>query len=156
MPKLIEKNGYKIYKHYKYDKSIKDLSWNEKSKDYKWYLLVDEYVFDRPNVISHVHGRAHERKGVQPTIPLNKDFPIDVKLEEVKKESSLTCSKENKIKDENLLNECYKKFRRVDFFLWKPLKLLKMPNCYCSRTCKKPCPNLLKIYEMLDKFFSCM
>jgi hypothetical protein len=31
---------------------------------------------------------------------------IDVKLEEVKKESSLTHSKEKKRKDENLLNEC--------------------------------------------------
>jgi hypothetical protein len=63
-------------------------------------------MFDRPNVMSHVHGRAHEREGVQPIIPLNKFFPIDVKLEEVKKETSLTCSKEKKRKDENLLNEC--------------------------------------------------
>jgi ABC-type long-subunit fatty acid transport system fused permease/ATPase subunit len=58
------KKWQQIYKDYKYDKSIKALSWNEKSKDYKWYLLVDEYMFDHPNVIAHVHGKAHEPKGV--------------------------------------------------------------------------------------------
>ncbi len=101
------------------------MSWNEKSKDYKWYLLVDEYTFDRLNVISHVHGIAHERKGVQPTIPLNKDFPIDVKLEEVKKESSLTCSKEKKIKDENLLNECLQKVQENGIYFMENMKAIE-------------------------------
>lgn len=100
--------------------------------------------FDRPNVISHVHDKAHELEGVQPTIPLNKDFPIDVKLEEVK-ESSLTCSKENKIKDENLLNECLQEVWESGIFLMETMKAIEDAKLLFFKSMQETMSKLVEI-----------
>lgn len=40
---------------------------NGRSDKCKWYLLVDQYMFDRLNVGAHTHSSAHEPEGRLPT-----------------------------------------------------------------------------------------
>jgi len=56
-----------IYKDYKYDKEMKSMPGSGRSEKCKWYLLVDQYMFDRTNGGAHAHSSAHEPEGRLPS-----------------------------------------------------------------------------------------
>ncbi|KAG0619131.1 hypothetical protein M758_4G119600 [Ceratodon purpureus] len=55
-----------IYKDYKHDKAANSTSGSVRSDKCKWYVLVDQYFFDRVNVGAQ-DDSAHESEGIPPT-----------------------------------------------------------------------------------------
>jgi hypothetical protein len=80
------KKWQQIYKSYKYNKSINVISRNERCEKCMWYLLVDEYMFDHPNVISHTSMEVFMNLKLSNLLFHSIKFLIVVKLEKRKKE----------------------------------------------------------------------
>lgn len=84
-----------IYKDYKYDKFHNSVSGNSRSDKCKWYVLVDEFMSERANVVSHAHGSAYVPEDVEKTgdskfdLPKNPDELKDRRSEKRKKEDAL-------------------------------------------------------------------
>ena len=47
-----------IYNDYKEDKALNLKSGSQHSEKCRWFQLVDEFMFDRANVVSHAHASA--------------------------------------------------------------------------------------------------
>ena len=47
-----------IYNEYKEDKAMNLKSGSQRSEKCRWYQLVDEFMYDRANVVSHAHASA--------------------------------------------------------------------------------------------------
>ena len=56
-----------IYSDYKEDKALNMKSGSQRSDKCRWYYLVDEFMFDRANVISHAHASVVDGDGVKCT-----------------------------------------------------------------------------------------
>ena len=56
-----------IYNDYKEDKAMNLKSCSQRSEKCRWFQLVDEFMFDRANVVSHAHGSAVGGDGVKCT-----------------------------------------------------------------------------------------
>ena len=54
-----------IYKNYKEDKVMNLKSGSQRSDKCRWFQLVDEFMFDRANVVSHAHAIAVDGDGVK-------------------------------------------------------------------------------------------
>ena len=52
-----------IYNEYKEDKAINLRSGSDRSEKCRWYLLVDEFMHDRANVVFHAHASATNPEG---------------------------------------------------------------------------------------------
>ena len=57
-----------IYNNYKEDKALDLKSGSQRSEKCHWFQLVDEFMFDRANVVSHAHASAVDGNGVKCTI----------------------------------------------------------------------------------------
>ena len=56
-----------IYNDYKEDKAMNLKSGSQRSDKCRWFQLVDEFMFDRANVVSHAHASAVGGDGVKCT-----------------------------------------------------------------------------------------
>ena len=45
-----------VYTDYKEDKTMNMKSGSQRSKKFRWYQLVDEFIFNRANVVSHAYA----------------------------------------------------------------------------------------------------
>lgn len=52
-----------IYNEYKEDKANNLKSGSDRSEKCRWYLLIDEFMHDRANVVSHAHASATNPDG---------------------------------------------------------------------------------------------
>lgn len=52
-----------IYNEYKEDKAMNLKSGSQRSEKCRWYQLVDEFMYDRANVVSHAHASAFNPDG---------------------------------------------------------------------------------------------
>ena len=52
-----------IYNDYKEDKAVNARSGSDRSEKCRWYTLVDEFMSDRANVVSHAHASAVNSNG---------------------------------------------------------------------------------------------
>lgn len=59
------KNWSVIYNDYKEDKAMNMKSGAHRSEKCRWYQLVDEFMFDRANVVYHAHASAMGGDGVK-------------------------------------------------------------------------------------------
>jgi len=59
-----------IYNNYKEDKAVNLKSCSQRSEKCRWYHLVDEFMFDRVNVVSHAHASVVDGDGVKGTTTL--------------------------------------------------------------------------------------
>ena len=57
-----------IYNEYKEDKALNLKSGGQRSEKCHWFQLVDEFMFDRANVVSHAHASAVGGDGVKCTM----------------------------------------------------------------------------------------
>jgi hypothetical protein len=57
-----------IYNDYKEDKALNLKSGGHRSEKCRWFQLVDEFMFDRANVVSHAHASAVDGDGVKCTM----------------------------------------------------------------------------------------
>ena len=56
-----------IYNDYKEDKAMNFKSDSQRSEKCRWFQLVDEFMFDRTNVVSHAHASVVDGDGVKCT-----------------------------------------------------------------------------------------
>ena len=56
-----------IYNDYMEDKAMNMKSGSQRSEKCRWFQLVDEFIFDRTNVVSHAHASARNADGVKST-----------------------------------------------------------------------------------------
>lgn len=56
-----------IYNDYKEDKAMNMKLGSQRSEKCRWFQLVDEFMFDRANVVSHAHASARNPDGVKST-----------------------------------------------------------------------------------------
>ena len=89
-----------IYNDYKEDKAMNAKSGSQRSEKCRWYLLVDEFMYDRANVVSHAHASA-----------MNPDGPkggatLDTNTMEIRDGESTSKSPEPKRKEDLFLEQC--------------------------------------------------
>ena len=63
--KAYRKKWVVIYNDYKEDKALNLKSGSQRSEKCHWFQLVDEFMFDRANVVSHVHANVVDEDGVK-------------------------------------------------------------------------------------------
>jgi hypothetical protein len=63
-----------IYNDYKEDKTMNAKSGSNRSEKCCWFSLVDEFMFDRANVVSHAHSSAVNLDG--PKCMFNSDTKL--------------------------------------------------------------------------------
>ena len=56
-----------IYNDYKEDKALNLKSGSQRSDKCRWFQLVDEFMFDRANVVTHAHASVVDGDGVKCT-----------------------------------------------------------------------------------------
>ena len=91
-------------------------SGSQRSEKCRWYLLVDEFMFDRANVVSHAHASANYPDGPVGTATSNS------KTTEHRSGESITKSPEPKRKDEVALDRCISEMRDTSKNLIDALK----------------------------------
>ena len=65
--KAYKKKWSAIYNDYKEDKAMNMKSGSQRSKKCCWYQLVDKFMFDKANVVSHAHTSTVHGDGVKCT-----------------------------------------------------------------------------------------
>ena len=100
-----------IYNDYKEDKANNLKSGSQRSEKCRWYLLVDEFMFDRANVASHAHSSA-----------INPDGPKGAATSNTKTNESVSKSPKYKRKDEFVMERCMGEMRDTNKNLINSLK----------------------------------
>jgi hypothetical protein len=75
-----QKKWSSIYNDYKEDKATNLKSGSNRSEKSRWYGLVDEFMFDRANVVSHAHANAFIPEGIKSFATFS-DSPQDSKID---------------------------------------------------------------------------
>ena len=65
--KACRKKWSVIYNDYKEDKALNLKSGSQRSDKCRWFQLVDEFMFDRANVVTHAHASVVDGDGVKCT-----------------------------------------------------------------------------------------
>ena len=94
-----------IYNEYKEDKAMNLKSCSQRSEKCRWYHLVDEFMFDRANVVSHAHASVVDGDGVKCTVNSNVNS-IDQKSGE-----SVSKSPDPKRKEDMFVDRCMGQLR---------------------------------------------
>ena len=89
-----------VYNDYKEDKACNLKSGSERSEKCCWYTLVDEFMSDRANVVSHAHASATTPDGPKSTTA------TDILTPELKSGESTSSSPEPKRKEDVFLERC--------------------------------------------------
>ena len=89
-----------IYNDYKEDKAMNAKSGSQRSEKCRWYQLVDEFMYDRANVVSHAHASAVNPDG--PAVTATSDPNITWQ----RSGESTSKSPEPKRKDDIFLERC--------------------------------------------------
>ena len=92
-----------IYNDYKEDKAMNAKSGSQRSEKCRWYSLVDEFMFDRANVVSHAHASATKPDGPKDGVT------VDTNTLENRSGESTSKSPEPKQKEEFFLERCIDK-----------------------------------------------
>lgn len=92
-----------IYNEYKEDKAMNLKSGSQRSEKCRWYQLVDEFMYDRANVVSHAHANAFNPDGTAVT-DTSQTNPAEHRSGE-----STSKSPEPKRKEELFLERCIAK-----------------------------------------------
>jgi hypothetical protein len=100
-----------IYNDYKEDKANNLKSGSQRSKKCRWYLLVDEFMFDRANVVSHAHASAINPDGLKEAATSNTNT-----------NESVSKSPKHKRKDELVMERCMGEMRDTSKNLIDSLK----------------------------------
>lgn len=59
-----------IYTEYKEEKAMNMKSGSQQLEKCRWYLLVDEFMFNKANVVSHAHSSVMDGDGVKSSVTL--------------------------------------------------------------------------------------
>lgn len=92
-----------VYNEYKEDKAMNLKSGSQRSKKCRWYQLVDEYMYDRANVVSHAHASATNPDGPAVTVTSEPNTTEHRRVESTSK------SHEPKRKEDMFLERCFSK-----------------------------------------------
>ena len=92
-----------IYNDYKEDKTMNAKSGSQRSEKCRWYLLVDEFMYDRANVVSHAHASAMNPDGPKGGVTL------DTNTVEIHDGENTSKSPEPKRKEDMFLEQCIRK-----------------------------------------------
>jgi hypothetical protein len=106
-----------IYNDYKEDKAMNMKSGSQRSEKCRWNQLVDEFMFDRANVVSHAHARY-----------VNPDGPkcietLDINTTEQQSGENTSKSSEPKRKDDIFMKRCIGEIRETSMTLLESLKV---------------------------------
>ena len=105
-----------IYNDYKEDKAMNLKSDSQRSEKCRWYHLVDEFMFDRANVMSHAHASVVDGDGVKCTVTL------ETNTTEQKNEESSSKSPEPKQKEDLFAKQCIGELKESSKILLDSLK----------------------------------
>ena len=97
-----------IYNEYKEDKAMNAKSGSNRSEKCRWFSLVDEFMFDRANVVSHAHSSAVNLDGPK-CVANSYTNTFDQQSGE-----STSKSPEPKRKEEIILKRCIGKIEESD------------------------------------------
>ena len=89
-----------IYNDYKDDKAMNAKSGSHRLEKCRWYLLVDEFMHDKANVVSHAHASATNPDGSKGGAIL------ETNTMEVRDGKSTSKSPEPKRKEDVFLEQC--------------------------------------------------
>jgi hypothetical protein len=106
-----------IYNDYKEDKAMDMKSGSQRSEKCRWNQLVDEFMFDRANVVSHAYARYVNPDGPKCTAIL------DTNTTEQRSGESTSKSPEPKRKDDIFMKRCIGKIRETSRTLLESLKV---------------------------------
>ena len=95
-----QKKWSAIYNEYKEDKAMNLKSGSQCSEKCRWYQLVDEFMYDRANVVSHAHASAFNPDGPKVTAT------SDTNTTEHRSGESTSKSPEPKHKEDTFLERC--------------------------------------------------
>lgn len=105
-----------IYNDYKEDKAMNAKSGSQRSEKCRWYQLVDEFMYDRANVVSHAHASAVNPDGPKCT------SISDTNTTEQRSGESTSKSPEPKHKEEMFLERCIGEIRQSSQSLMDGMK----------------------------------
>ena len=105
-----------IYNDYKEDKAMNLKSGSQRSEKCRWFQLVDEFMFDRANVVSHAHASAVEGDGVKCTTT------TEPNIAENSGRDSTSKSPEPKRKEDLFMERCIDEIRESSKSLMEGLK----------------------------------
>jgi hypothetical protein len=105
-----------IYNDYKEDKAMNMKSGSQRSEKCRWYQLVDEFMFDRANVVSHAHASAMNADGLKSTAT------SDTNTTEQRSGESTSKSPESKRKEDIFMERCIGEIRESSKSLMESLK----------------------------------
>lgn len=105
-----------IYNDYKEDKAMNAKSGSQRSEKCRWYQLVDEFMYDRANVVSHAHESAVNPDGPKCTAT------SDTFTAEQRSGESTSKSPEPKRKEEMFLERCIGEIRQSSQSLMDGMK----------------------------------
>ena len=105
-----------IYNEYKEDKAMNLKSGSGRSEKCRWYDLVDEFMFDRANVVSHAHASAVSPDGPKNTANSGTNT-TDQRSGESTSKSNVT-----KRKDEAFMERCLGEIRESSRTLMESLR----------------------------------
>ena len=107
-----------IYNDYKEDKAMNGRSGSQRSEKCRWYTLVDEFMYDRANVVSHAHASANKPDGPKSdTMPMS-----DIYTTEQRSGECSSKSPEPKRKDDIFMERCLGEIRESSRALLESLK----------------------------------
>jgi hypothetical protein len=113
-----QKKWSAIYNDYKEDKAMNSKSGSQRSEKCQWYTLVDDFMYDRANVVSHAHASA-----VNPDGPKSDTYASsDINTSEPRSGESTLKSPEPKRKDDMYMERCIGEIRESSRTLMESLK----------------------------------
>ena len=105
-----------IYNEYKEDKAMNLKSGSQRSEKCRWYQLVDEFMYDRANVVSHAHASAFNPDGPAVTDTSHTNAP------EHRSGDSTSKSPEPKRKEELFFERCIAKMEESSDRIMESMK----------------------------------
>ena len=105
-----------IYNDYKEDKAMNMKSGSLRSEKCRWYHLVEEFMFDRANVVSHAHASVVDGDGVKCTTT------TDTNTTEHRSGESTLKSPEPKRKEDTFMEKCLGEIRESGKALMESFK----------------------------------
>ena len=105
-----------IYNDYKEDKAMNLKSDLQRLEKCRWYHLVDEFMFDRANVMSHAHASVVDGDGVKCTVT------SETNTTEQKNGESSSKSPEPKQKEDLFVEQCSGELKESSKILLDSLK----------------------------------
>ena len=125
-----------IYNDYKEDKAMNLKSDSQRSDKCRWYQLVDEFMFDRANVVSHAHANAMNPDGPKGTSTPN------TSTTEQQSGKSTSKSPKPKRKDELAMERCIDEMRDTSKTLIECLKAIEDMKMNLLMSCNRQCRSL--------------